>query len=106
MTQHEQALPAVTASPQDAYPPAQIARLVGEVGVRKATMPVIQTTMLGVLAGAFIAFGAMHFTLVMTGTALGFGPARLLGEATDTRLARRHGRRRRRVGSINGLLEG
>jgi formate transporter len=79
MTQHEQALPAVTASPQDAYPPAQIARLVGEVGVRKATMPVIQTTMLGVLAGAFIAFGAMHFTLVMTGTALGFGPARLLG---------------------------
>jgi formate transporter len=79
MTQHEQTLPAVTASPQDAYPPAQIARLVGEVGVRKATMSVIQTTMLGVLAGAFIAFGAMHFTLVMTGTALGFGPARLLG---------------------------
>jgi formate/nitrite transporter len=79
MTQHEQALSAVTASPQDAYPPAQIARLVGDVGVRKATMPVIQTTMLGVLAGAFIAFGAMYFTLVMTGTALGFGPARLLG---------------------------
>jgi hypothetical protein len=33
-----------------------------------------------VLAGAFIAFGSTHFTLVMTGTtALGFGPARLLG---------------------------
>ncbi len=79
MAQHEHSLTAVTASPQDAYPPAQIASLVGEVGVRKATMPVIQTTMLGVLAGAFIAFGAMHFTLVMTGTALGFGPARLLG---------------------------
>jgi formate/nitrite transporter FocA (FNT family) len=72
----------VSASPQDAYPPAQIARLVGEVGVCKATMPAIQTTMLGVLAGAFIAFGAMFFTLVtlvMSGSALGFGPGRLLG---------------------------
>jgi formate/nitrite transporter len=35
--------------------------------------------MLGVLAGAFIAFGAMYFTLVTTGTTLGFGPSRLLG---------------------------
>jgi formate/nitrite transporter FocA (FNT family) len=59
MTPGEQPLPAVTASPQDAYPPMQIARLVGEVGVRKATMPAIQTTMLGVLAGAFIAFGVL-----------------------------------------------
>jgi formate/nitrite transporter len=42
-------------------------------------MPVIQTVMLGVLAGAFIAFGAMFFTLVMSGSPLGFGPGRLLG---------------------------
>jgi formate transporter len=35
--------------------------------------------MLGMLAGAFIAFGAMNFTLVMTGSTLGFGPARLVG---------------------------
>jgi len=79
MAQGERPLPAVTASPLDAYPPAQIARLVGEVGVRKATMPAVPTIMLGVLAGAFIAFGAMFFTLVMTGSPLGFGPARLLG---------------------------
>jgi formate transporter len=79
MTQREQSLSAVTASPQDAYPPAQIACLVGDVGVRKATMPTIQTIMLGVLAGAFIAFGAMFFTLVMAGNSLGFGPGRLLG---------------------------
>jgi formate transporter len=79
MTQHEPSLLVVSASPQDAYPPAQIARLVGDVGVRKATMPVIQTVMLGVLAGAFIAFGAMFFTLVMSGNPLGFGPGRLLG---------------------------
>ena len=34
---------------------------------------------LGILAGAFIAFGAMFFTLVMTDHNMGFGPARLLG---------------------------
>jgi hypothetical protein len=46
MTRREQSLPAVTASPQDAHPPTQIAELVGDVGVRKATMPAIQTIML------------------------------------------------------------
>jgi formate/nitrite transporter len=70
---------AISPSPQDAYPPAQIARLVEQVGVKKATMPAVQTLALGVLAGAFIAFGAMYFTLVMTGSPLGFGPSRLLG---------------------------
>ena len=73
------ALIAVLPSPQDAYPPAQVARLVEQVGVKKATLPAVQTLALGVLAGAFIAFGAMYFTLVMTGSELGFGPSRLLG---------------------------
>ena len=63
----------------DAYPPAEIARLVDNVGVKKACMPVVQTLALGVLAGAFIALGAMFFTLVMTGGSLGLGPERLLG---------------------------
>jgi formate/nitrite transporter len=71
--------PAVSPSPQDAYPPAQIALLVAQVGIRKATLPAVQTLALGVLAGAFIAFGAMFFTLVMTDNPLGFGPSRLLG---------------------------
>jgi formate/nitrite transporter len=69
----------VLPSPQDAYPPDQVARLVEQVGVKKATLPAVQTLALGVLAGAFIAFGAMYFTLVMTGSELGFGPSRLLG---------------------------
>jgi formate/nitrite transporter len=63
----------------DAYAPPQIAALVAEVGVRKARMTVIQTATLGLLAGAFIAFGAMFYTLVMTDSGLGFGPGRLLG---------------------------
>ena len=70
---------AITPNPQDAYPPAQVARLVEQVGVRKANLPVRPTVMLGMLAGAFIAFGAMHYTVVMTGSPFGFGPARLLG---------------------------
>jgi formate/nitrite transporter len=56
-----------------------VALLVEQVGVKKATLPALQTLALGLLAGAFIAFGAMYFTLVMTGSPLGFGPARLLG---------------------------
>ncbi len=49
-------------NPMDAYGPPQIAALVAEVGVRKARMTVIQTATLGLLAGAFIAFGAMFYT--------------------------------------------
>jgi formate transporter len=73
------ALPGVSPSPQDAYPPAQIALLVQQVGVKKATLPAVPTLALGLLAGAFIAFGAMFFTLVMTDNSMGLGPGRLLG---------------------------
>jgi len=66
-------------NPQDAYPPDQIAHLVEQVGVKKANLALRPTLMLGVLAGAFIAFGAMYSTVVLTGSTLGFGPARLLG---------------------------
>ena len=70
---------AITTGPLDAYPPAEIAKLVEAVGIKKANMPLIPTLALGVLAGAFIAFGGMLFTLVMTGSDLGFGPGRWLG---------------------------
>ena len=70
---------AISPSPQDAYPPAQVAHLVEQVGVKKATLPLVETLAFGLLAGAFIAFGAMFCTLVMTGNPLGFGPSRLLG---------------------------
>jgi formate transporter len=70
---------AVSPSPQDAYPPAQVALLVEQIGVKKATLPLVETLALGLLAGAFIAFGAMFYTLVSTDNPLGFGPGRLLG---------------------------
>ncbi len=63
----------------DAYAPPQIARRVEETGVAKIAQPFRQTFMLGILAGAFIAFGAMFYTLVLTGSTLGFGPSKFVG---------------------------
>ena len=63
----------------DAYAPAEIARRVESSGVAKANLPLLQTLALAVLAGAFIAFGGMSYTVVVTGSELGFGPTRLLG---------------------------
>ena len=76
-------VPAGTASSQvnhiDAYTPPHMARLVQAVGVKKASLPALSLLTLGLLAGAFISFGGMLFTLVMTGNELGLGPGRLLG---------------------------
>ena len=63
----------------DAYKPAKIAELVKSIGVTKAILPAVPTIMLGLMAGAFIAFGAMFYTLVMTDHSMGLGPARMLG---------------------------
>ena len=63
----------------DVVPPQRIAQLVEAVGIRKCQLPALQTLTLGVLAGAFIALGGMFFTVVITDSALGFGPTRLLG---------------------------
>ncbi|MEH6631738.1 MAG: formate/nitrite transporter family protein [Halopseudomonas aestusnigri] len=63
----------------DAYTPAQIATRVKNAGVGKANLPALQTFVLAILGGAFIAFGAMFYTLVVTNTGMGLGPERLLG---------------------------
>ena len=65
--------------PLNIVPPAEIARLVEEVGTRKVALGLVPTLSLAVLAGAFIAFGAMFFTVVTSGSELGFGPTRFLG---------------------------
>lgn len=62
--------------------PDKIAKLVEAVGIRKACLGFLPTLTLGTLAGAFIAFGAMAYTVAITGSELGFGPTRLLGGAT------------------------
>ncbi len=60
----------------EAYTPAEIARLVETRGVAKASAGALPTFVLGILAGAFIAFGGILATLVVTGTTFGLGPAR------------------------------
>jgi formate transporter len=63
----------------DAYAPAEIAARVEKAGISKVNLPILQTLVLGILAGVFIAFGGMFYTLVITDSGLGFGPTRLLG---------------------------
>ncbi len=71
----------------DAYAPPHIARRVRDVGVAKATAPTPTILGLAVLAGAFIALGALFFTVTITsggpgGQAAPFGVTRLLGGLT------------------------
>jgi formate transporter len=62
----------------DAYSPQQIAERVETVGVTKARLPFISLVLLGMLAGAFIGFGAIFSTLVASDASLGFAIQRLL----------------------------
>jgi formate/nitrite transporter len=63
----------------DAYAPTEVAARVRDLGVAKAHLPWATRAMLGVLAGAFIGFGALMFTLVASDASLGFAVSRLLG---------------------------
>lgn len=62
----------------DALLPSDVARAAERVGVAKATMRFDRLFVLGVLAGAFIALGAMFSTVVTAGGGLDPGLARLL----------------------------
>ncbi|HNM27865.1 MAG TPA: hypothetical protein PKL15_20630, partial [Saprospiraceae bacterium] len=57
----------------EVYPPVEIARKVERIGVSKARTETLTMLVLAVLAGAFISMGALLFTVVMTGSSLGFG---------------------------------
>lgn len=63
----------------DAYPPPEIARNVERIGVAKARLDALTLLALAVLAGAFVALGALLFAVVITGSTLGFGLTRLVG---------------------------
>jgi len=67
----------------DALPPPEMARRAEQVGVTKAGMDTATTFALSVLAGAFIAMGAVFATTTAAGGAeLQYGVARLLGGLT------------------------
>lgn len=72
-------MPKVHPTGIDAYKPAEIADLVENAGVAKAHLSFVPMITLSILAGAFIALGAVAYTMVMTGVDPSFGPARFLG---------------------------
>ncbi len=54
----------------DSLLPPEMARAAEEIGMAKASMGIRKTTMLAILAGTFIAFGAVFSTLVSTGSTM------------------------------------
>lgn len=61
----------------DAYKPAEIARRIEAAGVAKVRLGLVPLVTLGVLAGAFISFGALFYLAVLGGADAAFGPTRL-----------------------------
>ena len=61
------------------YSSARVAARVENVAETKVNLQFHKPLLLGILAGVFIGFGALSYTLVVTESNLGFGPARLLG---------------------------
>jgi formate transporter len=75
-----QEAPVFTSTGLDALPPLEMARKAERVGVTKAGLGTTETFVLSILAGAFIALGAIFATTVTTGGgALPYGVTRLLG---------------------------
>lgn len=63
----------------DAYAPREIAHRIETLGVTKARSDTVSVLLLAVLAGAFIALGALFFLVVVTRPIGGFGTTRLAG---------------------------
>jgi formate transporter len=69
----------------DSFMPVDMANKAEEIGARKANMALGQILMLSVLAGAFIALGAIFSTIALTGaTAAPWGWSRVVGGLTFT----------------------
>ncbi len=58
--------------------PAEMAQKAEEIGVQKANMGFVKTFMLSVLAGSFIAFGAIFSTIVTAGSTWPYGITKLI----------------------------
>ena len=63
----------------DAYTPKQMAERVEKAGITKGNLDFLSMFTLAVLAGGFIAFGAVFFTYVIHDSTLSVGITKLLG---------------------------
>lgn len=62
----------------EALLPPEMARKAEEIGASKAKQDLVKTSVLAVLAGAFIAFGAIFATLITSGSDLPYGVTKVL----------------------------
>ena len=63
----------------DDYAPADIAKKIESVGIKKANLTFLSLFLLSVLAGAYIAIGGEFYTLVIFDSNLSFGLTKLIG---------------------------
>lgn len=63
----------------DIYTPRQISKRIVSIGVTKSQLPTLSLSLLGLLAGAFIGFGAHFYTVIVSDLSLSFVQARLIG---------------------------
>lgn len=63
----------------DAFTPAEVAEKVKTVGVDKANMRFLSLVILSLMAGAFIAFGAMYYTVAITDNGAAYGLTKVVG---------------------------
>lgn len=65
----------------DSHLPPEVAAKAEDIGVKKGNLDFLSMLMLAIMAGAFIAFGAIFCTTVVTGISdkVGFGITKLLG---------------------------
>ena len=63
----------------DAYSPPEIAAKIAGVAKKKSGLDFFRMFVLAILAGAFIAFGAIFYTLVVHDSGLAFGLNSLVG---------------------------
>jgi formate transporter len=63
----------------DIYSPQEISRRIISTGIAKGDLPLLSLVLLGILAGAFIGFGAIFYTVIVSDASLSFMSARLIG---------------------------
>lgn len=63
----------------DVYSPHQISKRIVLMGITKSKLPTLSLGLLGILAGAFIGFGAHFYTVIVSDLSLSFAQARLIG---------------------------
>jgi formate transporter len=63
----------------DIYSPPAISKRIISAGIAKAELALLSLVMLGALAGAFIGFGALFYTIIVSDNTLSYAIARVLG---------------------------